>query len=469
MSSIWNFEWRLLARDRLIVVTLLVLAISLIYAARSGEAYLRQWQETAASIEQASRTKLEGQIADLRTEKPIDSVQPSSSGTPRSVVIAAPAAVPPLAHFSVGQSDLYPRSADAGIANRIDNLFKQYQIQSPLTLASGRFDLAYVVIAVLPLLAIVLCFDLVAADRAAGRLALLAVQAGSLGRLIARRLLLRSVLLIAPLLGLFLWGLFGGAQLLPLVLWIILAALYAAFWLLLCACVALRPASPETQAAQLVALWLLLVLALPAGINRAIEILVPPPSQQAFQATLRAAEISANRKAEALLQGYLSDHPELTVNGPEAYAAWMKQSYVVARAVEAETRPVLEAHETRIEQAHRAAQWLQFLSPAAATQLALSDAAGTGPEQQAAYVAAVRAYKIDLQEKLAPALYRGVKLSADELAALPAFQAPRWTPAYRAFLLAGVIGFLTTLCLLLVLVMRRAAASLSPVSEPETH
>jgi ABC-2 type transport system permease protein len=464
MSNIWNFEWRLLARDRLIVVTFLVMAISLIYASSSGERYRLQWQETAASIEQASRAKLDGQIADLRTDKPTDPAQSSASGTPRSVVIAAPAAVPPLAHFSVGQSDLYPRSADAGIANRIDNLFKQYQIQSPLTLASGRFDLAYVVIAVLPLLAIVLCFDLVAADRAAGRLALLVVQAGGLGGLIARRLLLRGAVLMVPLLGLFLWGFYSGAPLLPLLLWILLAVLYAAFWLLLCACVALRPARPETQAAQLVALWLLLVLALPAGINRAVDILVPPPSQQAFQATLRAAEISANRKAEALLQGYLSDHPELTVDGPEAYAAWMKQSYVVARAVEAETRPVLEAHEARIEQAHRAAQWLQFLSPAAATQVALSDAAGTGPEQQATYVAAVRAYKINLQEQLAPALYRGVKLSADELAALPAFQAPRWTPAYRGLLLAGGIGFLTVLCLLLALGLRRAAASLSPLS-----
>ncbi|MEZ0472812.1 DUF3526 domain-containing protein [Luteimonas salinilitoris] len=464
MKSLLQSEWRLLARDRLVVVTLLVLAVCLVYAAWSGHDYRVQWQQTSDQIAQASRAKLDGQIADVRAGKPVDPEMSSSSGTPRSVLMAAPAAVPPLAHFSIGQSDLYPRSADVGIAYRIDNLFRQYQIQSPLVLASGRFDLAYVVVAILPLLVIVLCFDLLAADRVAGRLPLLTVQARRLDAVLARRLLLRGAVLGMPLLGLLLWGLASGVPWLPLSLWILLAALYTAFWLLLCAWVALRPAGPETQAAQLMALWLLLVLALPAGINRIVEILVPPPSQQSFQATLREAETEANLEAEALLEGYLSDHPELTVDGPEAYAEWMRKSYVVARAVEDATRPVLEAHEAKIAQAHRMAQWLQFLSPAAAAQVALSDAAGTGAEQQAAYVAQVRRYKADLQERLAEALYRGRRLSADELAALPAFAPPAWTPAHAGGLLAGVIGFLVLLNLLLAWRVRQVARRLSPIS-----
>lgn len=464
MKTLSASEWRLLTRDRLVVVTLLVLAVCLVHAAWSGHRYREQWRQTADDVVQASRDRLDGQIAEVRANEAPDPAVFSPAGTPRSVALAAPAAVPPLAHFSVGQSDLYPRSTDVGIAYRIDNLFRQYQVQSPLVLASGRFDLAYVVIAILPLLSIVLCFDLVAADRVAGRLPLLAVQASRLDGVIARRLSLRGALLAAPLLGLFAWGLATGAPPLPLLSWLLLALLYTAFWLLLCAWVALRPASPEAQAAQLVALWLLLVLALPAGINRAVEILVPPPSQQTFQATLREAEVEAGRKAESLLHGYLSDHPELTVDGPEAYAEWMKQSYVVARAVEDATRPVLEAHEARIAQAHRTAQWLQFLSPAAATQVALSDAAGTGPEQQAAYVAEVRRYKVDLQQRLAEALYRGRKLGADELAALPAFQPPRWVPAHAGGLLAGTIGFLVLLNLALAWRVRQAARRLSPIS-----
>lgn len=464
MKPLLRSEWRLLARDRLVAVTLLVLAICLVYAAWSGHDYRAQWQQTSNEIAQASRAKLDGQIADVRTGKPADPEMSSSSGTPRSVSLAAPAAVPPLAHFSIGQSDLYPRSADVGIAHRIDNLFRQYQIQSPLVLASGRFDLAYVVVAILPLLVIVLCFDLLAADRISGRLPLLTVQARRLDGFLARRLLLRGAVLLLPLFGLLLWGLASGAPWLPLSLWLLLAALYAAFWLLLCAWVALRPAGPETQAAQLIALWLLLVLALPAGINRIVEILVPPPSQQAFQATLREAETEANLEAEALLQGFLGDHPELTVDGPEAYAEWMRKSYVVSRAVEDATRPALEAHEARIAQAHRTAQWLQFLSPAAATQVALSDVAGTGPEQQAAYVAQVRRYKVDLQERLAEALYRGRRLSADELTALSAFAPPPWTPAHAGGLLAGVLGFLFLLNVLLAWRVRQVARRLSPIS-----
>lgn len=464
MNAMKKAEWSLLARDRLLIVTLVILAISLVYAARSGERYRAQWNETVSEVQASSRARLDNQIAEVRAGEPIDPEASSSPGTPRSVVIAAAAAVPPLAHFSVGQSDLYPRSADVGIAYRIDGLFKKYQIQSPLTLASGRFDLAFVAVAVLPLLAIVLCFDLLAADRAAGRLTLLAVQAGGLGTLVARRLLLRGTLLIGPLIGVFLWGLLSDAPLVPLLLWTAVAILYAAFWLLLCARIAVRPSSPETVVAQLVALWLVLALAVPAGVNRLVEIVVPPPSQQSFQTTLRDAEIRSNRRAEELLHGYLSDHPELTATGSEQYAQWMKQSYVVSRTVEDETRPTLLAHEGRIASARRAAYWLQFLSPAAATQVALSDTAGTGPEQQANYVEAVRAFKFELQERLVPALYRGERLGADELDALPAFQAPPWMPAYGGGLLAAVLAFLIALCALLAWHLRRATASLSPIS-----
>lgn len=118
--------------------------------------------------------------------------------------------------------------------------------------------------------------------------------------------------------------------------------------------------------------------------GRLVEQIAPPPSQQAFQATMREVETRAGRRAEELLQGYLSDHPELSVSGQEAYADWMRKSVVVRQTVESETQPVMQAHEARLARSHRAAQILQFLSPAAAVQVALSDAAGTGPEQQAA-------------------------------------------------------------------------------------
>ncbi len=464
MNQTLRAEARLLQRDRMLGVTILVLTVCLVFGALSGFAYRSQWQETAMSLEQQSRDRLQGQIKALRTGTTTAGQTPAKSGTPASVSIAVPAAVPPLAHFSVGQSDLYPRTADAGMRSRVDTMFKQYQIQSPLTLASGRFDLAYVVVAILPLLAIVLCFDLVATDRASGRLSLLAVQAGGLKDLVWRRLALRGALLTSPLILLFAWGAFSGGPLLPLLSWTGIALLYAAFWLLLCATIAARPARPATLAAQLVSLWLLIVLALPAGINRLVEQAAPPPSQQAFEATFRDSEARAYRKAEELLEGYLSDHPELTTKGTEQYADWMKQSLVVQETVEAETRPGLAAYETQLARAHNAAQLLQFLSPAAAVQVGLSDAAGTGPDQQMAYVAAARAYKEDLQTRLVPPLYQGVKLGADDLAALPTFTAPPWTPAHGGLLLIATLGFLLALCALLVWTLTRVIARVSPIS-----
>jgi ABC-2 type transport system permease protein len=205
------------------------------------------------------------------------------------------------------------------------------------------------------------------------------------------------------------------------------------------------------------------VLAVPAGINRLVETLVPPPSQQAFTANIRAAEISANRKAEELLQGYLSDHPELAPVGTINYPEFRRKGYVVRRTVERETLPVLQAYEAQIAKATLAAHWLSLLSPAAAAHVALSDAAGAGPAQQAAYVAAVRAYKAELEARIVPTMYRGVKLTADELEALPVFSAPRWTLAHSGGLLAAVFVYLLALYGGLLAWTRRAINRLSPV------
>jgi ABC-2 type transport system permease protein len=463
MNPMLRYELRLLACDRTVWIAVIVLLGCFSFAASSGIRYRAEWQASAAAQLQKSQARLVDQIAELRGEKPADPKAGYTAGMVNSISIAVPAAVPPLAHFAVGQSDLYPRSTEVGLSSRIDALFRQYQIQSPLTLSSGRFDLAYVIVAVLPLLAIVLCFDLVAADRVSGRLPLLAVQAGNPRAVVNRRLWLRGAVLLSPLLLLLVIGLVSGAAIMPLLTWIAIAALYAMFWLLLCAWIALRPSRPEAQAAQLVALWLVLVLALPAGINRLVEQISPPPSQQAFQATMRDADIRANRRAEELLQGYLSDHPELTASGEAEYAGYLRNSTIVRHTVETETQPVLSARDAQLERAHGVAQVLQFLSPAAAVQVALSDAAGTGPEQQSAYVASVRAYKESLQERLVPPLYRATKMSADELASLPKFEPPSWVPAHRGALLISTAFMLALLCALLAWRVRLAARILSPI------
>lgn len=460
MNAMLRSELRLVARDRVVWIAAIVLIGCILFAASSGMRYRAEWQSGASAQIEKGQTRFADQLAELRGEKSADPKASYAAGTPGSITIAVPASVPPLAHFSVGQSDLYPRSTEVGLFTRLDALFRQYQIQSPLTLASGRFDLAYVIVAILPLLAIVLCFDLIAADRVSGRLPLLAVQAGNPRALVMRRLRLRGALLLSPLLVLLVFGLATGSPLVPLLSWIGIAALYASFWLLLCGWIALRPARPEAQAAQLVALWLLFVLALPAGINRLVEQIAPPPSQQQFHATMRDAEVRAGRRSEELLQGYLSDHPELTVSGAEEYAGWMRNSVIVRHTVETETLPVVEARDAQLERAHRAAQVLQFLSPAAAVQVALSDAAGTGPEQQAAYVACVRAYKTALQERLVPPLYRATKLSADEVAALPTFTPPTWVPAHGGLLLIITAFVLVTACGLLAWRVRLAAQRL---------
>jgi ABC-2 type transport system permease protein len=218
-------------------------------------------------------------------------------------------------------------------------------------------------------------------------------------------------------------------------------------------------------AARLAALWLLVVVAAPAAVNMAVGLIAPPPSQQALQEAIRDIANRAERNDAQIYRQYMGVHPELAVVGTVPYQAWKPKYTTMQFAIGEGVLPVLSQYERQLASTHHAGAWLQFLSPAAVAQVALSDAAGTGPEQQAAYVAAVRAYNRDLRTRLAPSIFRAVKLSPDELEALPEFNPPRWAPAAGGKSLAMSFAYLAALCGVLFWMLRRAIAALSPTQE----
>lgn len=465
MNMNWRMELRLLYRDRLLAITLPMLLAVVWFAAQTGYHYRTQWQTTFQSLTSENHAYLKEQADAVREKRPIPAGAElwEIHGAPTSIDVVMAAAVPPLAHFSLGQSDLYPRRSEANLWSRADSLFQREELQSPLTLASGRFDLSFVVIAIVPLIIIVGCFDIVSSDRVSGRLALLAVQAGGLKTLIMRRLVVCGAILCILIMALFIWGLITNTPLLPLLLWCVLAALYLVFWLLFSVALALQSQPPDIQAVRLIAVWLLLVFVLPAGISRMAEVLSPLPVPSAFMSMVREAEIVADKEAQILAEIYLSDHPELANHDVEDNANWMKTFLPVQRAIEQRTEKVLADNETQRKRAHFVTHVLQFLSPAAVLQITLADVAGTGPEQQAAYVASARSFQSLLLQQLSPAQFKQIKLSAEEIEALPSFTPPEWVPAYRGGLIAVSIGYLFTLCLLSAVALIRQIKCISPV------
>ena len=175
---------------------------------------------------------------------------------------------PPLLDLAVGRTDLEPSHTATSFWAREDALFEDYQLDGPLALAAGRFDLAFVTVWLAPVLLIALGLSMVSAERDTGLLRMQAAASTSLGRRALARAGLRWVIVFAPIAA----AATIGTLLAPaapekathLVLWVAAAGAYLLVWqaaVLLASSFRLRQ---EALGAALLALWALVIAVLPA-------------------------------------------------------------------------------------------------------------------------------------------------------------------------------------------------------------
>lgn len=149
----WNHEWRLLRRDRAAAVVLLLWCVALLYALHTGWQQRARVQAEVDDFQRAALARIESQrerAAKAEAGGPVDryAAFPSS--------LRAPAVLPPgpLAFLTVGEMDLRPHTATVSLFSSEAAFTKNQELQSPATLAAGRFDLGFVVVVLLPLVLI---------------------------------------------------------------------------------------------------------------------------------------------------------------------------------------------------------------------------------------------------------------------------------------------------------------------------
>ena len=415
VRSILRHEWTVMRREPVAFWAVGLLLAATIYALASGLAWERERNaETLATHEEAT-TLLEEQRTAAATSESGGRV-----GGARTYAALPPG---PLAAFSVGLADLFPERAEISVWKRPDTLFGRYQLESPLSLLAGRFDLGFVILYLLPLFVLALSYDLLAAERESGRLALVLMQPVSLPRLLAAKLLARLVLLTAFLVlvvvgGALAAGLSAAAW--PrLVGWLVVAWLYGVFWLAACGLVASFAFRSETSAALLAATWLAIVLVIPGLLNVSVQTASPVPSRLDFVTTMRAASTETSRESAELLAQYYHEHPELAAKGQQG--GFMPAYYASQREVERRLEPLLADFEERLAQQQELVSRWRFLSPAVLAQEALIELAGSGLQRQRSSNAQARTFLAAWHAELAPKIFLGEGLQPADYDRLPQF------------------------------------------------
>ena len=431
LRTVLRNEWRLLAADPALRIVLAVFAVLFLYALANGMAWERFQERTveAARTGSAERVSaLEQELTDIA-----NGGQPSSPfRDPRAPNVlggarGAHAAVlepGPLAALAVGQSDLLPYHYDVSIYTNESTFQQNGEVENPLNLLVGRFDLAFVTVYLLPLLVLALSFNVLSEEREQGTLALTLSQPVSARDVVGAKLAFRALLVVGLAAGVSLLGILatGGASFGRVLLWCGTVILYALFWFALAAWVNSLRRSSAWNATVLVGAWLVLVVVLPAAINIAAGLLHPLPSRvEMITAQREASNDAVNRRSE-LLARYLEDHPEMASGVVADEPGLGALAWAATDAVNGRLEEVTAVHDARRAEQLALVRRYRFLSPALLAQEVLIDAAGTGDARFARFQSQVRTFADEWRQFFVPAILADERMNASVLPDVPTFR-----------------------------------------------
>jgi ABC-2 type transport system permease protein len=406
LRRIVQHEWKALTADATLWVVAAVFGVAIGYGVWNGSRWVAFQHDTLASARAEELTRydsLKTQVAalqqpDAKVSPFADPRSPSNVGGrlgPRYAMLPPG----PLAPLAIGQSDLLPYYFKVSTDAR-ENIVAATEIENPNRLLAGRFDLAFVIIFLYPLLILALTYNMLSSEQEQGTLVLALSQPVSLGTLVSGKVLLRALILVGLVVAFSVAALIvSGADLSApgavarLGLWLAVVAAYGAFWFGLAVAVASLGRNSTTNATLLASGWLVLIVMTPSLFNMAATSLYPVPSRVEMVQAMREAQDEANKGGSQALARFYEDHPELATGDP---AQAMNDFNVVRVAVnddvERRVRPVVSRYEEQVAKQQRAIDSLRFLSPAILMQAALNDIAGTGTVRHRDYLAQVDAF-----------------------------------------------------------------------------
>lgn len=328
-----------------------------------------------------------------------------------------------FAFAALGQRDISPWK------HRIRMLALEGQIYetdaaNPEFALIGRFDFAFVISVLMPLLVVLLLFDLRSGERAHGRLELLdalSLRGDSLWRWRAgwRCTALAAALLIP----LMVTGWMMGSDMSTLSLASVVVILHIVFWWNVAAWVTLRGWSDLTNLTALVGIWLLLTVAVPFGMKAVIDKMVPVPDGGDIMLTQREAVNDAwDLPVSATMEPFLARYPEWSDYAEIEGAFEWKWYYAFQQVGDQTAEPLSHAYRQGREERERLAALLSWLSPPAKAERLLQSLAQTDVQATFAYEDKIRCFHKELRAFYYARLFPGRPFTDEDVSARPHFR-----------------------------------------------
>jgi ABC-2 type transport system permease protein len=292
-----------------------------------------------------------------------------------------------LAALSVGQSDIQLSYLPVSMATTL-KITQNLELENPIALMTGTFDIAFVVIFLLPIFILAMSYDLLSSEKERGTLAMILAHPISLRELMASKIIARAGLLIAVVLALGLIALFTVGTALDATdtwmrffLWMISTMLYSMFWFGLAVLVNVYGKSSASNGTVLAGIWLILVVIVPTLVSMVATAVYPAPSRMELTIAARDAQTVAEKNYMSKLDEYYYDHLEFVPDGDKKAMDFLTLAQANNNSIEKAVRPLYDSFQAQLNRQEILVKRFQFVSPAIMMQLSLNEISGTSGDR----------------------------------------------------------------------------------------
>ena len=439
MSSfaIAGYEVRRLLRDRALAVLLILLLGLCAYAAWNGTNWVQKREAAIALVkaEEQERLAFARGFVEMQVVMPIP------------MAVLPPGSMAPV---SIGQADAYRFNAEVIALGDYTRLFDRVwaDIGSPTVRAAGRFDLAFVIVFLLPLVILATTYDLWSRERERGVAAMVLSQPVAIGPLIAVKALARGLVVLLPstaiILAVAAWA--GAREPIGLTALALVVLAYGGFWLAVAVIISLVARRSTEAAIAAGAVWLLVVVMAPSLSLAAVNLAAPAPSEMRFATDLKARMTEIGERQRVFRAANPTPVREPAPRIPDR----LRNFYADLVALDSEVAPMIAAHEQARDARRHLLDTVRFFLPSVAIQDALDRIAGSDADRALAFESQARAAQLELRLMTKGYLDRDALLTLAEFDNLPGFEFRESGGAFQAGVLADLAALVVASLLILI-------------------
>ncbi len=403
LQTFLKLEVKNFLSEKTVIVAILCLLFAGSYAMFQGKNVIEKQKTLIAQIPQFQAEHLEKQLKLNKDDfgNLLYYLQLSTINQPTS-----------WAGFSIGQRDVNPYNIKVKMLTLEGQIYDS-EMSNPTNLLYGNFDLAFVIVFLLPLLIIAFCHNLISAEQENGIWNLLRSQPVSIAKIIGWRLLIRfvTVLLIVFMLTTASCIYLESSFDIRFIYALLIAFSYLTFWFALTAFVVSFQKSSTLNALSLLGVWIFLTILAPALINLVISTALPV--SESFEVTVKQREGYHQKwdksKAETM-QKFYEIYPEYkNFPIPEDKFSW-GWYYAINFMGDVESANSTANYIEKLNLRNSWTNRMALFFPTIQAQLSFNNLAKNDLQNHLEYLDSVRNYHKSIREFFYPNIFRNSKV-----------------------------------------------------------